>query len=112
MPGGGIDAVGGGAGHGEFRVERLQPFQQLGAGELVGVALLRETGQAGRDALSEKRVTVGSSMALERPCGTWKCAPIGRDMPCTSATEALQKAMPACVAPSIIASRAAALAGS
>ena len=54
----------------------------------------------------------GSSMALERPWGTWKCAPMGRDMPCTRATEALVKAMPACMAPSIMASRAAALRGS
>ena len=34
----------------------------------------------------------------------WKWAPIGRDMPWTSATELLVNAMPACMAPSIIAS--------
>src|SRR3546814_13311839 len=51
-------------------------------------------------------------MALDRPCGTWKCAPIGRLMPCTSATDAFEKAMPAWVAPSIICSRAARFDGS
>ena len=63
-------------------------------------------------ASNPKRVMAGSSMALDRPCGTWKCAPIGRLMPCTSATLLLVKAMPACMAPSIMASRAGALPGS
>ena len=49
---------------------------------------------------------VGSSTALLRPCGTWKCAPIGRLIPWTSATEALEKAAPASIAPSMSASRA------
>ena len=57
-------------------------------------------------------MTAGSSIAFERPWGTWKSAPIGRLMPWTSATEALEKAMPAWSAPSIIAARAARLPGS
>ena len=36
---------------------------------------------------TENRVIAGSSIAFDNPCGTWKCAPIGRDIPCTSATE-------------------------
>ena len=63
-------------------------------------------------ASSPKRVIAGNSIAFESPCGTWKCAPIGRDIPCTKATDALVNAIPACIAPSIIASRAAALPGS
>ena len=61
---------------------------------------------------TENRVMAGSSIAFDSPCGTWKCAPIGRDIPCTSATELLENASPASVAPSIIASRASALRGS
>ena len=61
---------------------------------------------------AEKAVTAGSSIAFESPCATWKCAPIGRLIPWTSATEAFEKAMPAWVAPSIIASRAARSPGS
>lgn len=57
-------------------------------------------------------MTAGSSMALDRPCGTWKWAPIGRLMPWTRATEALLKAMPAWLAASIIPSRASRLSGS
>ena len=49
---------------------------------------------------------------MESPCGTWKRAPIGRDMPCTNATELLQNAIPAWVAPIIMPSRARALRGS
>ena len=64
------------------------------------------------DASSPNRVTAGSSMALDSPCGTWNRAPIGRDMPCTNATELLQNAIPACVAPIIMPSRARALRGS
>lgn len=41
------------------------------------------------------------------PCGILKKLPSGRLVPWTSATEALENAMPACIEPSIIASRAA-----
>ena len=58
-----------------------------------------------------KRVTVGSSSALLRPWARWKCAPIGRLMPCTSATLEFENAAPASVAPSIIASRAGSSSG-
>src|SRR3546814_20044392 len=61
---------------------------------------------------ADQAVTVGSSIAFDSPCGTWKCAPTGRLIPCTSATELFEKAIPACVAPSIIAPRAAASIGS
>lgn len=44
-------------------------------------------------------MTVGSSIALLSPWGTWKNAPMGRLMPCTKHTEAFEKAMPPCVAP-------------
>ncbi len=47
-------------------------------------------------------------MALDRPWATWKWAPIGRLMPCTRATLEFEKAIPAWVAASIIASRASA----
>ena len=57
-------------------------------------------------------VTAGNSKAFESPCGTWKKAPIGRLMPCTRQTLAFENAMPAWVAPSIIASRAVGLPGS
>src|SRR3546814_3543116 len=46
-------------------------------------------------------------MALDSPCATWKCAPIGRLIPWTRATDAFEKAMPACSEPTILASRAA-----
>ena len=44
-------------------------------------------------------------MAFDSPCATWKCAPIGRLIPCTSATLELENAIPAWVDASIIASR-------
>src|SRR3546814_12650732 len=56
---------------------------------------------------ADQAVTAGSSMALDSPCATWKCAPIGRLIPWTRATDAFEKAMPACSEPTIIASRAA-----
>mmetsp|Transcript_25376 Transcript_25376/g.80109 ORF Transcript_25376/g.80109 Transcript_25376/m.80109 type:complete len:232 (-) Transcript_25376:3601-4296(-) len=57
---------------------------------------------------TEKAVTAGRSIALERPCGTWKAAPMGLDMPWIRVTDAFEKAMPACVAAAIRVSRAAA----
>ena len=32
-------------------------------------------------ALPENAVIAGSSMALDSPCATWKCAPMGRLIP-------------------------------
>ena len=55
---------------------------------------------------TEKAVTAGNSIALERPCATSKSAPMGRLMPCTSATLEFEKAIPASVAADIIAARA------
>jgi hypothetical protein len=40
-------------------------------------------------------VTMGASMAFESPWGTWKKAPIGRDIPWMRVTDALENAMPA-----------------
>ena len=47
----------------------------------------------------------------ELPWGTWKCAPMGLDMPWMRVTLALEKAMPAWVAASIRAERASASSG-
>ncbi len=57
--------------------------------------------------ISFQLVTTLHNIALEIPCGTWNNAPIGRDMPCTNATEAFVNAIPACKEPSDIASLAA-----
>src|SRR5699024_11051410 len=44
--------------------------------------------------------TAGNNIALENPCGTSNNAPIGRDKPCTKQTDAFEKAIPPCKAPS------------
>src|SRR5699024_1182364 len=44
--------------------------------------------------------TAGNNIALENPCGTSNNAPIGRDNPCTKQTDAFEKAIPPCKAPS------------
>src|SRR5699024_11816632 len=44
--------------------------------------------------------TAGNNIALENPCGTSTNAPIGRDKPCTKQTDAFEKAIPPCKAPS------------
>ena len=89
----------------------------LGWGEAErggGVASARPAGAAGWHGQRERaaphaqrRARFGWESGI--PCGTWKWAPIGRDMPWMSVTDEFEKAIPACVAAFISASRAASL---
>jgi hypothetical protein len=107
-----VDAVGSGGGYLKILAEGSERLHELVGGH--GVAVAAGGGSEGAGAVvyrlsaagTENAVTAGKSIAFDRPWATWKCAPIGRLMPCTSATLELEKAMPAWVAASIIASRA------
>ena len=93
--------------HLQFAGEAHQPLDQLVIGGLIAVGSVGEAdgARAGGVAVGhggmEKAVTSASSTAFDIPCGILKKEPSGRLMPWTRATEALENAMPAWVAPSI-----------
>ncbi len=75
-----------------FRVQRSRPPAYSPPSRHYPASAKPAT-RAARDAsrlARLNRVSTGNSMALRKPCGTWKCALIGRDIPCcTKATELL-----------------------